>query len=198
MSDKLSLTFFLIKFIPKFYEYFLSRVLRETKNIHLKNLGEKMINKNLLEKINVDITELQNIHSLLLKTNYELIEIWTSDFGNEVQIWSNKKLKKLINITITKDNTTDNNTTKIVNELIDLWLELRAIRNALEYDDEEYTYKTIKEPSASEKYYSKLKELEEEWNDNENYMSKIFKENIDPSVLAYLHLEDDIKLLLTN
>ena len=36
-------------------------------------------------------------------------------------------------------------------------------------------------------------EIEEEWNDNKNYMSKIFKENIDPSVLAYLHLDEDDK-----
>ena len=39
---------------------------------------------------------------------------------------------------------------------------------------------------------------EEEWYENENYMSKIFKDNIDPSVLAYLHLDEDDKLLLTN
>ena len=43
-----------------------------------------------------------------------------------------------------------------------------------------------------------FEEIEEEWNDNENYMSKVFKENIDPSVLAYLHLDEDDKLLLTN
>jgi regulator of replication initiation timing len=135
---------------------------------------------------------------LLLKTNYELSEIWTPDEDKEVQVWSNKKLKKLINVTITDDNPIEDNTTKVVNELVDLWLELRAIRNALEDADEDYSYKTIKEPSAFEKYHSKVEELEEEWKDNENYLSKIFKENIDPSVLAYLHLDEDDKLLLTN
>ena len=45
---------------------------------------------------------------------------------------------------------------------------------------------------------TQVEEIEEEWNDNQNYMSKIFKDNIDPSVLAYLHLEEDDKLLLTN
>ena len=157
-----------------------------------------MINKNSLETISVDITEIENIHSLLLKTNYELSEIWTPDEDNEVQVWFNKKLKKVININITDDNPIEDNTTKVVNELVDLWLELRAIRNALEDADEDYSYKTIKEPSAFEKYYSKVEELEEEWKDNENYLSKIFKENIDPSVLAYLHLDEDDKLLLTN
>ena len=151
-----------------------------------------------IETITVDITEINNIHSLLLKTNYELNEIRTPDEDNEVQVWSNKKLNKVLNITITNDNPIEDNTTKVVNELVDLWLELRAIRNAVEYSNEDYSYNTIKEPSAFEKYHSKVEEIEEEWNDNENYMSKIFKDNIDPSVLAYLHLDEDDKLLLTN
>ena len=154
--------------------------------------------KHSLEAITVDITEIDNIQSLLLKTNYELNEIWTPDEDNEVQVWSNKKLKKVLNVTITDDNPIEDNTTKVVNELVDLWLELRAIRNAVEYSDEDYSYNTIKEPSAFEKYHSKVEEIEEEWNDNENYMSKIFKDDIDPSVLAYLHLDEDDKLLLTN
>ena len=154
--------------------------------------------KNSHETITTDITEIENIQSLLVKTNYELDQIWTPDEGNEVQVWSNKKLKKVINFNITDDNPIEDNTTKVVNELVDLWLELRAIRNAVELPEEDYSYKTIKEPSAFEKYHSKVEEIEEEWNDNESYMSKIFKENIDPSVLAYLHLDEDDKLLLTN
>ena len=157
-----------------------------------------MINKNFFETITVDITEIEKIQSLLLKTNYELNEIWTKDENNEVQVWSNKKLKKLINVTISENNPIEDNTTKVVNELVDLWLELRAIRNAVECIDDDYSYKTEKEASAYEKYHSKVEEIEEEWNDNENYLSNIFKDNIDPSVLAYLHLDEDDKLLLTN
>ena len=150
------------------------------------------------ETITVDITEIENIQSLLIKTNYELNEIFNPDEDNEIQVWFNKKLKKVLNLTITDDNPIEDNTTKVVNELVDLWLELRAIRNAVECVDDDYSYKTKKEPSAYEKYHSKVEEIEEEWNDNQNYMSKIFKDNIDPSVLAYLHLEEDDKLLLTN
>ena len=157
-----------------------------------------MINKNSLETITVDATEIENIQSLLIKTNYELNEIWTPDEGNEVQVWSNKKLKKVIKVTITEDNPIEDNTSKVVNELVDLWLELRAIRNAVEYNDDDYSYLSEKEPTAFEKYHSKVEEIEEEWNDNQNYMNKIFKDNIDPSVLAYLHLDEDDKLLLTN
>ena len=154
--------------------------------------------KNSLETITVNKTELKNIESLLVKTNFELYEIWTPDEDNEVQVWSNKKLKKNIQVTITEDDPIEDNTTKVINELVDLWLELRAIRNAVEYNEDDYAYQNHREPSALEKYTSKVKELEEEWEDSENYLNKIFRENIDPSVLAYLHLDDDDKLLLTN
>jgi hypothetical protein len=150
------------------------------------------------EKITIHNSELKNIQCLLLKTNYELIEIWNSVENKEIQVWNNKKFKKVINITISEDSSIEDNTTKVVNELVDLWLELRAIRNAVEYNDEEYFHQVVKEPTAFEKYHSKFEEIEEEWNDNGSYMSKVFKENIDPSVLAYLHLDEDDKLLLTN
>ncbi len=157
-----------------------------------------MTNKNSLETITVDITEIEKIQSLLLKTNYELNEIWTPDQGNEVQVWTNKELKKTIHVNITEDNPIEDNTTKVVNELIDLWVELRAIRNAVEDYEDDYTYKTVRELSAYEKYNSKVEEFEEEWKDDDNHLKKIFKENIDPSVLAFLDLDEDDKLLLTN
>ena len=154
--------------------------------------------KNSLETFTVNKTELKNIESLLVKTNFELYEIWTPDNENEVQVWSNKKLKKKIQVTITEDDPIEDNTTKVINELVDLWFELRAIRNAVEYSNDDYFYNNDKEPTAYEKFKSKFEEMETEWNDEENHWNKIFKDNIDPSVLAYLYLDDDDKLLLTN
>ena len=154
--------------------------------------------KNSLETFTVNKAELKNIESLLVKTNFELYEIWTPDNDNEVQVWSNKKLKKKIKVTITEDDPIEDNTTKVINELVDLWLELRAIRNAVEYNDDDFAYKNVIEPTAYEKFKSKFEEMESEWNNEENHWDKIFKDNIDPSVLAYLYLDDDDKLLLTN
>ena len=154
--------------------------------------------KNSLETLTVNKTELKNIEALLVKTTFELHEIWTPDNDNEVQVWSNKILKKNIQVTITEDDPIEDNTTKVINELVDLWLELRAIRNAVEYNDDDFSYKNVIEPTAYEKFKSKFEEMETEWNDEENHWNKIFKDNIDPSVLAYLYLDDDDKLLLTN
>ena len=157
-----------------------------------------MLNKNSIETITVDISEIEKIQSLLLKANFELDEIWTPDEENEVQVWSNRNLEKVIHITITEDDPIEDNTTKVVNELIDLWVELRAIRNAVEYSEDDYAYKTAEKPSAYEKYNSKVEEFEKEWKDDDNHLKKIFKDNIDPSVLAFLDLDEDDKLLLTN
>ena len=154
--------------------------------------------KNSLETFTVNKAELKNIESLLVKTNFELYEIWTQDNDNEVQVWSNKKLKKKIQVTITEDDPIEDNTTKVINELVDLWLELRAIRNAVEYNDDDFAYKNDIEPTAYEKFKSKFEEMESEWNNEENHWDKIFKDNIDASVLAYLYLDDNDKLLLTN
>ena len=154
--------------------------------------------KNSLETFTVNKAELKNIESLLVKTNFELYEIWTPDNDNEVQVWSNKKLKKKIQVTITEDDPIEDNTTKVINELVDLWFELRAIRNAVEYNEDDYAYKNDIEPTAYEKFKSKFEEMESEWNNEENHWDKIFKDNIDPSVLAYLYLDDHDKLLLTN
>jgi len=154
--------------------------------------------KNSLETFTVNKAELKNIESLLVKTNFELYEIWTPDNDNEVQVWSNKKLKKKIKVTITEDDPIEDNTTKVINELVDLWLELRAIRNAVEYNDDDFAYKNDIEPTAYEKFKSKFEEMESEWNNEENHWDKIFKDNIDASVLAYLYLDDNDKLLLTN
>ena len=154
--------------------------------------------KNSLETFTVNKAELKNIESLLVKTNFELYEIWTPDNDNEVQVWSNKKLKKKIQVTITEDDPIEDNTTKVINELVDIWLELRAIRNAVEYNEDDYAYKNDIEPTAYEKFKTKFEEMEADWNNEENHWNKIFKDNIDPSVLAYLYLDEDDKLLLTN
>jgi len=154
--------------------------------------------KNSLETFTVNKAELKNIETLLVKTDFELYEIWTPDKDNEVQVWFNKKLKKKIQVTITEDDPIEDNTTKVINELVDLWLELRAIRNAVEYNDDDFVYKNVIEPTAYEKFKSKFEEMESEWNNQENHWDKIFKDNIDASVLAYLYLDDNDKLLLTN
>ena len=55
--------------------------------------------------------------------------------------------------------------------------------------------KPVKKTSF-EIYNEKLKENEEDWENNK--FKNLFKENIDPSVLTYLELDEEDKLALTN
>ena len=72
-----------------------------------------------------------NIHILLNKLNFELYEIWTTDDSDEIEVWKNINLNETVELKIISDEE-ENNTSKIVSELIDLWVELLAIREIFE------------------------------------------------------------------
>ena len=44
--------------------------------------------------------------------------------------------------------------------------------------------------SSFQKYQNKVDEYQCEWNENKQYMSKLFNKSIDPSILAFLNLEE--------
>ena len=71
----------------------------------------------------------------LNKLNFELYEIWTADDNDEIEVWKNINLNETVELKIISHE--DNNTSKIISELIDLWVELRAIREIFEEEDEE-------------------------------------------------------------
>ena len=135
----------------------------------------------------------KNIHKLLNKLNFELYEIWTSDDNDEIEVWKNINLNETVELKIISHE--DNNTSKIISELIDLWVELRAIREIFEEEDNQIYTKTITK-SSIEIFNDNLKEMEDSWEDN-NFKS-LFKENVDPTLLTYLVLDDEIKSAITH
>ena len=149
-----------------------------------------------INTITITPSELDPLLSSLCKKKFELFEIWTPDKDDEVQVWKSKFYKKIINITILS---VSNDTERLINETIDLWLELRAIREILEEEDkDDYHFESEPLKSPYELYHEKVKELEMDWEENKSNINQIFKKDIDPSILAYLELEDDDKMLLTN
>ena len=135
-----------------------------------------------------------NIHKLLNKLNFELYEIWTADDNDEIEVWKNINLNETVELKIISHEE-DNNTSKIISELIDLWVELRAIREIFEEEDNQIYTKTITK-SSIEIFNDNLKEMEDSWEDN-NFKS-LFKENVDPTLLTYLVLDDEIKSAITH
>lgn len=153
---------------------------------------------NFKNQIKVSFSNLNSIQSLLSKAKFELLEIWTPDKGYEKQIWLNKHIKIKITLVLTETNINSENT-ELVNEVRDLWFELRAIRDVMEqyYLEPELKIKN-KSSSSFLHYQNKVKEYQDEWEENKTYWSKLFNKNIDPSTLAFLNLDDEDKNNLTN
>lgn len=147
--------------------------------------------------ISVASKEIIKIHRLFNQTNFEFKELLKSKDGQEIEVWVNNDLSKTIKLAIVEETNEKSDTDRLISEVIDLWIELRAIREALEDYDEHYFFKPDIKQTSYQQYFEKVKEFEETWEET-SYMKKIFKKNIDPSILAYLNLDDDVKNLITN
>ena len=149
--------------------------------------------------IKVSKSNINSLQSLLLKSKFELLEIWTPDNGEEKQVWFNTQLNTKLTLIVKNEEELLSTNKQIVSEVTDLWFELRAIRDVLE---QEYLlpelYLVDENESSFQKYQNKVEEYQCEWNENKQYMSKLFNKSIDPSILAFLNLEEADKQNLTN
>lgn len=149
--------------------------------------------------IKVSKSNINSLQSLLLKSKFELLEIWTPDNGEEKQVWFNTQLNTKLTLIVKNEEELLSTNKQIVSEVTDLWFELRAIRDVLE---QEYLLPELnlvdENESSFQKYQNKVEEYQCEWNENKQYMSKLFDKSIDPSILAFLNLEEADKQNLTN
>ncbi len=155
--------------------------------------------KNFSNIIKVSQSNINSLQSLLLKSKFELLEIWTPDSGEEKQVWFNTQLNTKLTLIVKNEEELLTTNKQIVSEVTDLWFELRAIRDVLE---QEYLLPELnledENESSFQKYQNKVDEYQCEWNENKQYMSKLFNKSIDPSILAFLNLEEADKQNLTN
>lgn len=155
--------------------------------------------KNFSNIIKVSQSNINSLQSLLLKSKFELLEIWTPDSGEEKQVWFNTQLNTKLTLIVKNEEELLTTNKQIVSEVTDLWFELRAIRDVLE---QEYLLPELNleddNESSFQKYQNKVDEYQCEWNENKQYMSKLFNKSIDPSILAFLNLEEADKQNLTN
>ena len=149
--------------------------------------------------IKVSKSNINSLQSLLLKSKFELLEIWTPDNGEDKQVWFNTQLNTKLTLIVKNEEELLSTNKQIVSEVTDLWFELRAIRDVLE---QEYLLPELnlvdENESSFQKYQNKVEEYQCEWNENKQYMSKLFNKSIDPSILAFLNLEEADKQNLTN
>lgn len=132
----------------------------------------------------------------LLEIGFELLEIWNKDSGEEFEIWEHKITKSRTKVNIIDiENNKDASRQEVVNEIIDLWYELRAIREM--FDDEQYHLTSFNKETAYDRYNKLVEYLVGEKERDKKAWRFVYNTVIDPETLAYLELDKDDKVAMT-
>ena len=154
-----------------------------------------MENKKYLAVTSQKLAETQKI---LMLANFQLEEMWNPDDKEEIQVWSNSENDTLVQIKIVSDEK-DATRQDVVNEIIDVWFEIRSIKevfdNLAKDDDDNFI---SKQDDYLKKFENKVKATQLEWEQNKEKMDFLYKSKIDPSVLTFLRLKDDEKHKIIN
>ena len=160
------------------------KILFETK-------GDRDDNQTSLKNIiKVASSDLEAFQSVITKSGHSLDEICEYDDGRIYQCWSNNAGNSVI---IDVGNTPADNSDRIINEIIDCWLELRAIRNALEIEEDSVGIKKKENVTAFEQLMAKIHEYEAEIHGNDAFYQLLKRGEVDAAVLSFYNLDDEIR-----
>ena len=134
-------------------------------------------------------SQMESIQATLTKTGYSLDEILEYDNGTIYECWTNEDSGKSITLDITSDDTPGMD--RVVTEIIDCWLELRAIRSLLTAEDEQPALPEINPPSAHERLMAQVEEWEADNAAEQEILTMIFGENLDLALLSFLSLDEN-------
>ena len=150
-----------------------------------------------IQKVSVFKSKLPEAQTILAGLNFELLEIWSPDEGNDTEVWVHAKSKKTIHIIVIENE--DASRDDVVNELIDIWYEIRDLKEGIlsifSEEDELLASETV---TPEESFRIKVLKTAEEWSSQENVSNFIYNKNIDPTVLTYLNMSDEEKLKITH
>ncbi len=150
-----------------------------------------------IQKVSVFKSKLPEAQTILAGLNFELLEIWSPDEGNDTEVWVHAKSKKTIHIIVIENE--DASRDVVVNELIDIWYEIRDLKEGIlsifSEEDELLASETV---TPEESFRIKVLKTAEEWSSQENVSNFIYNKNIDPTVLTYLNMSEEEKLKITH
>ena len=150
-----------------------------------------------IQKVSVFKSKLPEAQTILAGLNFELLEIWSPDEGNDTEVWVHAKNKKTIHIIVIENE--DASRDDVVNELIDIWYEIRDLKEGIlsifSEEDELLASETV---TPQESFRIKVLETTEEWSFQEHLSNFIYNKNIDPTVLTYLNMSEEEKLKITH
>ena len=138
----------------------------------------------------ISVTELEACQSVLVNSGHSLEEIYDYDDGRTYQHWRNDDGNRVI-IDVSKAHA--DNSEGIIAEIIDCWLELRAIRNALEIEEEPVTLKIEQNISAFDQLMANIHECETEMHEDDAFYQLLKRGEVDAAILSFYNLDDEIR-----
>ena len=158
--------------------------------------------------INIIAGELDAARTEVCNAGFELFEIWEHEDTHSHEVWKNLNTSESIRFNLIpkkQDDQQDASRQDVVDELVDLWGELRAIRNhftrnSAEYDytEEEDLYIIQKPPSPLDKFWQKVAEAKVMIEEDQEGWDFVVKDFIDATVFAYYDLSKDDRLAIVH
>ena len=164
-----------------------------------------------INETNIDInaSDLEKTRIELTNEGFDLFEICTYEEGHSYEVWQNSNKSERIRFNIIPEKQDDEvidqqdaSRQDVVNELVDLWVELRAIRNHFTYnyddiEDDDF-YRIQKPPSPLDKFRKKVAETKTLIEEDQEEWNFVIREDVDAEVFAYYDLSPADRLAIVH
>ncbi len=149
-------------------------------------------------EIEVDSASLTNVRHCLTATGFELLEIREFESGQCDETWMSPTNDNKVRINIISPDDVlegeDATRNELVGEVIDLWFELRAIRNLLSEDLDDMLVK--KEETPMERFFSSVQDFRKERENAPDTWKFMFSSDIDETICAFNELGESDRLAI--
>lgn len=143
----------------------------------------------------VTVEELDAVRKVMLASSFELLEINYVEDRHVSETWKQSGTDKQVCLEIVGEAPSEKYETpatlqNVVDELVDLWVELRAIRNNTlhDYDQHEYFISPSKTLSSFDIFWNNVEEQRQKRCADPEGWSFLFKPFVDEYVCAYNEL----------
>ena len=154
----------------------------------------------------VSETELTATRLIIKNSGFELYELWSTEQGHSHEVWVNTGKAQVVRLNMATSNdavsaevSEDATRQDIVDELVDLWLELRKVRRSIEAQYSDYDVDVLQpEPKPMQKFWNKVRDIEIGKELDPDHWDFMFKSPIDETVCAYFELSESDRFAITH
>ena len=144
-------------------------------------------------QIELHSKELEDKRLEIKAAGFELLELWHTDGVHTHEVWKNPKTLETLSFQIVPEpkEPIDASRQEVVDELIDLWIELRAIRNNFDTYFDDDVSALPKNISLKDHFDTKVEQFKNEKELDPEAWAFLFNSSLDESILAYYDLSID-------